>query len=862
MLKAKLHAPAVNKNIIRRDKLLAKLRHAGECKLTLVTAPAGYGKTTAILDWLGRCGLPYAWVSLDSKDNDPVTFWQYICASLEGIAEGITKDAGYVFSSRELMEAGVHTGILLDRLSEVQSDFLLVLDDLHLISNPLILAGLSDLIDYLPGKMHLIFIGRTEPGIDPARHRIKWQAQRLDEKDLRFGMKEISRFYEARGHSLSEADVENVERYTEGWVGAMVAVAMSMENEGGSGNAVAALTRSGRDIGRYLKDEVIGTWKPQKQAFAMKTSILDTLSEALCNAVTGDRDGGRMLREISEGSGFLICLDEQKQEYRYHHLFKNFLQELLSEQIPKETDGLHIKAGQWFLEQGLLPEAIEHLLNGKDYRRAFELIEHQIDHVIHKFEFGRLLSWARRLPDEYRDGSFKIAAIYALYHASTDRFALSRQWLDRMKALKGNYAYAPDPEWSGYSERVCMMVEAYLLLREGNKEFLQLIISAAGTINGGNYEAPEYYDINTADIYFYRCPASAILTLFKDSPGQYKRMTKSYRGMISKNPGYAPLGIGEYLYEANRMEEALPYLLRALEEAREAGCPGALVPAMADIARIKRASGDIPGFLGVVDECEKQLRSLGRMHWLYVLDAFRCRLYLDIGNTERVREWFVAERLSVFTELNKIREFELIVYARVLVSMNRTQDARLLLLRLLAFTGETGRLHSRVEVLNILALLSYGEHHTRLALRYLDESLGVGLDEGFVRSYLDELTPMAQILRAYIKSRGKQGEEHLLKKRKAFAAELLKQIRESLLQTAGAHGEVAEGLAEKVMELLTTQEKKVLELIVNAETNERICEKLGIGLRTVKTHTGNIYAKLGVKNRIQCIKVVQELRLL
>ncbi len=862
LFKAKLQAPTINKNAISREKLLAKLYLAQENKLTLVTAPAGFGKTTAVLDWLDQCTLPSAWISLDSQDNDPVTFWQYVYAALEKIVCGIGTDAEYVFSSQELMKAGVHINILIDRLSEAQRDFLLVLDDLHLINDPSILKNLSFLIDYLPAKMHLIFIGRMEPEFDSARHRIKWQAQRLEENDLRFDKEDIVHFFQARGYALDDGNIEKIEKYTEGWAAALVAVAMSMEKDDGNGSAIAGLARSSRDIEQYLKDEVIGAWSQERRIFAMKTSVLDTLSEALCNAVTGDGNGGKMLMEISEGSGFLTPLDEQMHNYRYHHLFKSFFQKLLSETAPEEIFTLHTKAGKWYLQQGQLPEAIDHFLNGKAYEQAFDLIEHQIDDMLRRFEFGRLLPWVKRLPDKYRDGSFKIAAIYALYYASADEYALSRQWIARMKELKEGYPHAPNPKWNRYSERVCMMAEAYLLVREGNNEFVRLIFSAAEMNSGGAYRITEYYDLNAADAYFYRCPVGKVTGLFRQAPELYDKMAESYRGIISKNPGYSPLAVGEYLYEINRAEESIPQLLKALEEAREARCPGALVPAMVNIARIKRADGDISGAFSVLNECEKQLNSMGKAHWLYLLDAFRCRLNLDIGNMDQVREWLAKEKLNIFSEISRIREFELIVFSRALISLKRTQDAQLLLQRLLAFSEETKRLHSRVEVLNILALLTFRENRIRLALKYIDESLGIGLSEGYIRSYLDELAPMAQLLRAYIKSRGKQSEDDLLKKRKAFAAELLAQIRHNLLQTAQAHDEVSPGAAGEIMDQFTAQEKRVLELIMNADTNEKICEKLGISLRTVKTHTGNIYAKLGVKNRVQCIKLVRELSLL
>ena len=218
------------------------------------------------------------------------------------------------------------------------------------------------------------------------------------------------------------------------------------------------------------------------------------------------------------------------------------------------------------------------------------------------------------------------------------------------------------------------------------------------------------------------------------------------------------------------------------------------------------------------------------------------------------------QQADVFTELNKIREFEMIIYARVLMALGRTQDAGLLLQRLLAFTGDNKRHHSRVEVLNLLALLAFRGHHALLAFRYLDESLDIGREQGYVRSYLDELSPLAHILRAYIQSRRKSSEEDL-KERKAFASALLKQMHTSLLQTTEARDDVAQGMAEKMLEHLTPQEKKVLKLMAGAATNQEICEKLVISLRTVKAHTGNIYGKLGMKNRTQCIKLIRELGL-
>ncbi len=177
LIGTKCSKPEINQYLISRQRLHQRLDNSLTCKLTLVMAPAGYGKTTAVLDWLDKCGLPAAWMSVDSYDNNPMVFWQYVCTALDGICNDLSKDTEYVFSSLELLKANIHINILIDRLSVVQSDFLLVLDDLHLITDSSILHGLSYLIDYLPAKMHLVFISRRSPDIELARRKIKWQLQ-------------------------------------------------------------------------------------------------------------------------------------------------------------------------------------------------------------------------------------------------------------------------------------------------------------------------------------------------------------------------------------------------------------------------------------------------------------------------------------------------------------------------------------------------------------------------------------------------------------------------------------------------------------------------------------------------------------
>jgi len=257
LVKTKYSIPRAGYYLISRERLLDKLNDSTRHKLTLVTAPAGYGKTTAVLGWLEKSNLPAAWLSVDDNDNNPMLFWRYICAALEDMAAGITRDTEYVFSSQELIKANIQINILIDRLAGMESEFMLVIDDVHLITNPLIFKGLSYLINYLPPRMHLVLISRTEPELELAKLEIKSQLLRIGTKDLIFREEEISRFYKRRGFPLDNKDVEKVENYTGGWAAALVAIAMSIEKDTVSNDIVAGIARSSHGIYQYLKDEVI-----------------------------------------------------------------------------------------------------------------------------------------------------------------------------------------------------------------------------------------------------------------------------------------------------------------------------------------------------------------------------------------------------------------------------------------------------------------------------------------------------------------------------------------------------------------------------------------------------------------------------
>jgi LuxR family maltose regulon positive regulatory protein len=414
-----------------------------------------------------------------------------------------------------------------------------------------------------------------------------------------------------------------------------------------------------------------------------------------------------------------------------------------------------------------------------------------------------------------------------------------------MQTLAGLPKYSSEPQSAVFCAVACAFNRTNLLMREGNPQFLQSMISLLQQFDPRYYKLREFLDFNVSDIYCYRSSISYLIRLFGERKEEYEIIVEKYRGLIVKKPGYKALVISEYLYENNRLSEALPYLLEAMEEARSALCMGALVPALADIARVRRAAGDYAGAFKTLEECRLLLQESGKLHWNQMVSALRCRLSIDSGDTARAYQWLSSCRIDIYAEISRIREFEFIVYARALLMKGLEQDAEILLQRLLAFMERANRLHSRVEVLNLLATLSCQRGEQSKAYAYLDCSLTIGREQGYIRSYLDEGKAMADIMAAYLKDPTVGNN----KANAEFAAALLQRIW--LEQPSAA-------LGDGFLDCLTPREREVLSLLTEAYSNKEISEQMGVTLQAIKYHLGNIYGKLGVKNRAQCLKLVRE----
>ena len=333
LLKTKYTIPGTGRQLLPRRKLTHRLGEALGKKLLVITAPAGYGKTTAVLKWLETVSIPHAWLSIDDGDNDALTFWRYFATALDGISNGISRATEYIFASQELFMAKLHINIMIDILANTGSDFLLVLDDLHSINNPTVYDGLSFFISYMPANMHLVLISRAEPQLKLSRFSMKEDLVRIRANNLRFGTEEILQYFKARGLFLQKDELEIIEGYTEGWAAALVAVALSLKSDKSIQHTIRSFGDCNLNINHYLSEDVFNMWPPQQQDFMEKTAVLDRLCGSLCEAVTG-YDESLLLKELYDQNTFLTALDDDGIWFGYHHLFADYLKERLEKKAP------------------------------------------------------------------------------------------------------------------------------------------------------------------------------------------------------------------------------------------------------------------------------------------------------------------------------------------------------------------------------------------------------------------------------------------------------------------------------------------------------------------------------------------------
>ena len=406
LLNTKLYRPGPRPGLVPRPRLDAQLDRGAATKLLLVSAPAGFGKSRLLAEWLAGASASAnersaAWLALDSGDNDPVKFWSYLVAALRTVAPGVGANGLELFASPQPPPIQLVLTTLLNDLGEIDSDIVLVLDDYHLIESREVQDAMAFLLDHLPPRLHLVIASRADPPLSLARLRARGELVEIRAADLRFTPDEAAAYLnEVMGLQLTGSDVAALEGRTEGWIAALQLAALSMQGRDDAAGFIAGFAGDDRYIVDYLAEEVLQRQPTQVRDFLLHTSILDRISGALCDAVTGHDGGKGMLESLDRDNLFLVALDDRRQWYRYHHLFADVLRARLTEESPKLVDLLHRRASDWFAENDERSEAIRHAIAGHHFARAAELVELMVPSMLRDRQEAELRDWIELLPEE------------------------------------------------------------------------------------------------------------------------------------------------------------------------------------------------------------------------------------------------------------------------------------------------------------------------------------------------------------------------------------------------------------------------------------------------------------------------------
>jgi LuxR family maltose regulon positive regulatory protein len=901
LLETKLFAPRLRRGVLPRPRLSGRVGVAAESKLTLIAAPAGFGKTTLLAEWLA--GAPAgrqstAWLSLDETDNEPGVFWTYVIRALQTVAPGVGASALASLEGPQPSPIDLVLATLVNELSALPDDIVLVLDDYHLVDAPEVQEGMTFLLEHLPAQVHLVIATRADPALPLARLRARGELSEVRAADLRFTLDEAAAYLdEAMGLDLSDTDIAALEGRTEGWIAALQLAALSMQGREDLAGFIAGFAGDDRYIVDYLVEEVLHRQPEHVRAFLLRTAILDRLSGSLCDAVTGSDDGQAMLAALDRANLFLVALDDRRHWYRYHRLFADVLRAHLEQEQPEQVPGLHRRASEWFEKNDTPSEAIRHALACADFERAATLVELAIPAMRQSRQEATVLAWLRALPDDVIANRPVLSVYYAgalLLDGVLDgveaRLRDAERWLDVAgDGNQGANATSAPPIIANQAEfrqlpTAIAIFRAAQALAVGDlsgtigfaRQALETVAdddfvfrgSAAGFLglaawrNGDLEEGHQRYvecaaNLERAGFISDTLGCAISLADIRIAQGRLEDALATYeRGLERATPLGAPVvrgaadmhtGMAELFLERNELDAAAKHLVASAE----LGGPAALEQNpyrwRVAMARVRTAEGDLDAALGLLDEADHQYVS-PFLPQVRPVAALRARVWLRQGRLAETQRWASDAGLSSDDDLVYLREFEHITLARMLLARSIQDRPSLaaaagLLERLLHAADDGSRIGAVIEVLMLQALERQIRGDVPGALAPLARALTLAEPEGYVRTFLQEGPAMETLLDAA--ARQQIVPDHVRRLRAAVGTEGAK--------TSG-HQVLAEPLSERELD--------VLRLLRSDLDGRGIANELVVSLNTVRTHTKNIYAKLGVNTRRAAVRRGVELNLL
>jgi LuxR family transcriptional regulator, maltose regulon positive regulatory protein len=853
ILATKLFVPPPRPELVRRPRLIERLNAGLGGKLILVSAPAGFGKTTLLGEWVPGCTRPVTWLSLDEGDSDPARFLMYLIAALQKIAATVGDAVlGALRSAQPPPPESILTALLND-IATISGEFVLVLDDYHIVDARSVDDAVAFLVEHLPPQMHLVIATREDPRLPLGRLRAQGQLAELRVVDLRFTQGEAAGFLNQVMHlDLSTDDIAALEARTEGWIAGLQLAAISMQGHGDAAAFIESFTGGHHFVLDYLTEEVLRHQSESVQAFLLRTSILERLCGPLCDAVALDpaTSGQETLEYLERANLFTVPLDEERRWYRYHHLFADLLRQRLPE---RDVAELHVRASRWFEDSGMEVDAFRHAAAANDVARAERLIEGRGMPLHFRGAVAPVLTWVASLPDTVLDAWPSLWTAYASVLLATGQITAAEQKLqaaeaalrdaephDRARDLLGRIAAIRATAAAGRNEVDAIIAQsrrALELLHPDNLAFRTSTawkLGYAYHLQGDRAAASRAY---AEVISIGRPSGNTVFTLMAtiglgglhEVGNQLSEAAASYRRalQLAGEPPLpsvceAHLGLARICYEWNDLDAARRHAQQGSRLARQMEIADRVVGCSVVLARLKLAQGDGPGAEVVLAEAAQLARQHNFVERIPEVAAAQVLALLHGGNVAAADRLARAHDLPVSRARTHLARGDPAAALAVLGPWRQQVEAR-------------GLEDERLRVMALQAVAHHAHGDEDEAARLLGDALALAEPGGFIRTFVDEGRSMARLLSA------------------AAAHGISPHYAGRLLAAFDA---------QPLVEPLSRRELEVLRLVAGGLSNHEICERLFLALNTVKGHNRRIFDKLQVRRRTEAVARARELGLI
>jgi LuxR family maltose regulon positive regulatory protein len=901
ILNTKIEITPLRGDSVMRKRLINLINENSDQKVILISAAAGFGKTTLLSQWVSIDKNPIVWFSIDENDNDASCFFTYVIRALQQWKPTLGKTALNLLQVPQSPPIESVLILLLNEIQKEKSDITLILDDYHLISSPKINQLMIFLIDHQPQNMHLIISSRSDPNLPIARWRSQNQLVEIREADLSFTNEESdSLFNKTLGLGLSADDIDRLESRTEGWVTGLQLAALSLKGYKDREGFIKQFHGNNRYVVDYLLEEVFNQQSKDIQLFLLYTAVLDQLSGQLCDTIMGSQNSSDLLEILEKQNMFIFPIDVSRQWYRYHQLFKDVLSQRLLHLpgVEKKLIELNQKAGEWYTSHGFNDEAIDHFLNAEKYERATILLEITAEIKWLCGQQIKLLGWFERFPSEYISQHPHLAIFFARELFMNGRREEAEEVLSRaeqnlvtlenkrVKTVSG--LLLTDEELRGRILVVRAVMSSYrgnftgVILYAGEamellniedlrwRNIASITYALANSWAGfGNFTAAKkaFQEAQNSsekieDVYLYIfcgiCIAAAEML-----QGECKKALETYTALLleAEKKGMTNSGIVGAIYaalgsiycELNEVEKGISFLDKGIRLAEQGHDLLMLASARLNQLRFFFYTNAYTKAMKLVDEMESLPEAKFYPPWMkHVLSAIRPWLWIKMDNPEPAVKW--AEKLG-FPEKNDIsmrREIEYVVLARILIEQKQREKASELIGNLM-IDAEKGNRFLRITELHILKTINlYYQDDIRGAVNELYAALIFGEPRGLFMTFVHEGEPVAELIDVILTEK-KESKTNIY-------PDISVKYLENLIQV------IREGICKQGKQLLeeplSQREQEVLAYIAAGLSNKQIADSLFVSLNTIRTHTKKINSKLGVHSRTQAIAKAKDLGLI